>query len=181
MTAYVALLRGINVGGNKKVEMAKLKQVFELLGYSNVVTYINSGNVIFQSDKAVSDATIESALEDQFGFEIRVVVRDAASIQQLLKAIPDAYANDANQKTDILFLWETYDKRSSVDLITANPTVDKLQYVAGAIIWHVDRADYAKSGMHAFIGTTLYKHMTARNVNTVRKIGELLAKQMRSV
>lgn len=54
MNTYVALLRGINVGGNNKIEMTKLKVLFESLGYTNVVTYINSGNVIFETRKKMS-------------------------------------------------------------------------------------------------------------------------------
>ncbi len=68
MKKYVALLRGINVGGNKKVEMAKLKQVFEKLGYANVSTYINSGNVIFESKIAPKTENVGKVLKKTFWF-----------------------------------------------------------------------------------------------------------------
>ena len=174
MTRYVALLRGINVGGNKKVAMSKLKALFESLGFTNVSTYINSGNVIFQSSEA-DFSKIEPALKKGFGFDIAVVVRDAKNILVLCKEIPDKLQNNDQQKTDVLFLWDKYDKKSTLDLLQTNPAVDTILYFPGAIVWSVDRLNYAKSGMHKFIGTEVYRNMTARNVNTVRKLGQLMA------
>ena len=174
---YVALLRGINVGGNSKVEMPKLKALFESLGYTEVKTYINSGNVIFSSDKKTPlslATTIEKGLEKKFHFAMRVIVRDLPNIKRLCAAIPDAYTNDSEQKTDILFLWEEHDTKKVLPEIKVNPDVDMMTYIKGAIIWHIDRMHYNKSGMHKFIGTEVYKHMTARNVNTVRKLRSLM-------
>lgn len=171
---FVAFLRGINVGGNKKVEMSKLKKVFESLGFVNVSTYINSGNVIFQSSRK-DFSQIEIALEKSFGFEIKVIIRDVENIQKICEALSHEFQNDKEQKTDILFLWDEFDKKSTINLIEANPKVDNLQYISGAIIWSVQRSDYAKSGMKDFVGTKVYKNMTARNVNTVRKLAELMS------
>ena len=174
MMTYVALLRGINVGGNNKVEMARLKKVFESLGFINVRTYINSGNVIFDTDTTDIVHAVESAIKKIFSFDVKVVVRDAKNIQKLCDHIPDEWKNDAEQKTDVLFLWDKFDSKSTIDLIVTNPKVDTLKYVSGAIIWNIKRAHYTKSGLHKFIGTEVYKHMTARNVNTVRMLNELL-------
>ncbi len=182
MKKYVALLRGINVGGNNKVEMSKLKKVFEKLGFSNVSTYINSGNVIFEVDKGgdvdgTDDASladkIEKSLYKTFGFNIRVVLRDSKNIQKICKEVPLDCTNDTEQKTDVLFLWDEFDNKKSIDLI-AMTEVDNLRYISGAIVWNVKRVDYKKSGMNKFIGTKVYKNMTARNINTVRKLGELM-------
>ncbi len=158
------------MGGNKKVEMAKLKQVFEKLGFEHVSTYINSGNVIFSSKGVPVAVDLEKVLKKSFGFAIAVVLRDAASIAKVAKAIPKGWENNPEVKTDVLFLWDEYNKKSSLGLISVHPEADKLKYVDGAIIWHVNRKFYTKSGMRKFIGTPLYKNMTARNVNTVRKL-----------
>ncbi len=174
---YVALLRGINVGGNNKVEMRALKMVCEQIGFTDVRTYINSGNVIFSSPKktnAALAAILEKALHKAFGFAIRVVVRDAAQIRMLAQSLPAIWKNDAEQKTDVLFLWDAYNSKKTLALIKQNSAVDTLRYVPGAIVWHLKKKDYKKSRMRDFIGTDVYKHMTARNVNTVRKIAELL-------
>lgn len=166
---YVALLRGINVGGNNKVGMKKLKEVFEHLGYANVSTYINSGNVLFESDKK-DFSRIEPALKKSFGFAITVVIRDAKNIEKLCKAIPKDWENNTEQKTDILFLWDEFDNKKSIGFIKTNKDVDVLKYISGSIIWHIKRKDYSKSGMSKFIGGIIYKNMTARNINTVRKL-----------
>lgn len=170
---YLALLRGINVGGNKKVDMASLKEVFESLGFTDVSTYINSGNVIFESDND-DFSHIESALEEKFGFEIKVIVRDEDNIKYLAKSIPREYENNSEQKTDILFLWDEFDSPDSIDLIKTYPDIDNLHYISGAIVWNISKSNYSKSGMHKFIDSPVYKHMTARNINTVRKLAELM-------
>lgn len=173
MPKYVALLRGINVGGNKKVEMTKLKKAFESMGYTDVSTYINSGNVLFSAAKENFEI-IEPFLEKAFKFSIPVIIRSAASIKNVAKKIPKEWENDPSQKADVLFLWDAYDKKSSLKLIATKEGIDELLYVPGAIIWHLNREHYTKSGMHKFIGTEVYKNMTARNVNTVRKLAALL-------
>jgi len=173
MPQYIAFLRGINVGGNHKVEMPKLKMAFEKMGYTDVSTYINSGNVIFSSTKENFD-TIEPFLEKVFKFVIPVIVRSAKNIKNVTKKIPKDWENDKEQKTDILFLWDDYDKKPTINLIDTKEGIDELLYVPGAIIWHIDRDNYKKSAMNKFIGTLVYKNMTARNVNTVRKLSQLL-------
>jgi uncharacterized protein (DUF1697 family) len=174
---YVALLRGINIGGNNKVEMKKLKATFESLGFASVSTYINSGNVIFTTNKKSLDSLtleIEIAIEKVFGLTIHVLVRDSKNIQKLVKATPATFSNDDSQKTDVLFLWDEFDNKKTLDIIKTNSKVDTLLYTPGAIVWNVKRADYAKSGMHDFIKSPVYKKMTARNINTVRRLAELM-------
>jgi uncharacterized protein (DUF1697 family) len=175
MQRYVALLRGINVGGNSKVEMSKLKKVFESLRFTEVSTYINSGNVIFSAPKKqpkLLARTIERALEKAFRFPIKVLVRDVKSIQKLTKAIPKQWQNNAEMRTEIFFLWDEFDKKSTLKEISVNTDVDCLVYIHGAIVWNLLRKNYTKSRMHKLIGTKVYKHMTARNVNTLRKLAE---------
>ena len=173
MKTYVALLRGINVGGNNKIEMKKLKGLFETLGFKNVQTYINSGNVIFTTDATGLEDTIETAIHTHFGFPVRIVIREDKNIRKLCKALPITWTNDDIKRTDILFLRDQYDSKKSLDLIKTTD-VDNLMYIPGAIIWNVARVNVTKSGLRTFIGSELYKHMTARNVNTVRKLNELL-------
>lgn len=177
MTKYVALLRGINVGGNNKVEMPRLKKAFESSGYKNVSTYINTGNVIFESDKKnpeILTQEIEKKLKSTFGFEIKTVIRDSKNIQKLCKMLPSNWENNTEQKTDVLFLWKDFDTEDTIKLIISNPQVDNLKYISSAIIWNLQRENYTKSGMKKFIGTKVYKNMTARNINTVRKLNDLM-------
>ncbi|MCF7816206.1 MAG: DUF1697 domain-containing protein [Candidatus Pacebacteria bacterium] len=177
MKTCIALLRGINVGGNNKIEMLKLKKCFELLGYTNILTYINTGNVIFETDKDTKKfikAKVEKGIYESFGLKISAVVRDSKNIKELCKKIPKNWSNDTEQKTDILFLQDGFDTKKTLSLITINPDVDTLMYVQRAIVWNIPRNGYVKSGMHKFIGSKVYKNMTARNVNTVRKLAKLM-------
>jgi uncharacterized protein (DUF1697 family) len=175
---YLALLRGINVGGKNKVEMKELRAVFEGAGFSNVSTFINSGNVIFEAEGQAQDglpAVIETALSKHFGFQVPVLIREAKVIRHLAAAIPEAWQNDDEQKTDILFLQPEFDGKKSIKLIDPVKDIDNVIYVQGAIAWNIRRADYAQSRMNKFMRTELYKNMTARNVNTVRKLAQLMS------
>ena len=175
---YVALLRGINVGGNNTFSMKKLKATFEYLGLKNVVSYINSGNVIFTDSGKPREIAqkIELGIKKEYGLDVKVLVRDSGSMQKILKSVPRTWKNDVEQKTDVLFLWEEFDKKSTLSMIENDPAVDTLKYIPGAIVWHIERCNYTKSRMKKFIGTTVYKNMTARNVNTLRKLAELMHK-----
>jgi uncharacterized protein (DUF1697 family) len=173
---YVALLRGINVGGNNTIKMSELKACFEAQGYTDVRTYINSGNIIFSTDElqAGSAKTIEQLISDKFKLNIPVVVRSQTQISELARQIPDDWTNDKALRTDVLFLWQEVDYPDVLKEIKTNPDVDNLMYIPGAIIWNYDRANYSKTKMRDFIGSRVYKLMTARNVNTVRKLNDLM-------
>ena len=83
----IALLRGINVGGNKRVEMARLRALMEDLGYSDVRTYVNSGNVVF-SGPSRSERHLETAIAKTFGFEVPVVLRSREELADVVAANP---------------------------------------------------------------------------------------------
>lgn len=174
---YVALLRGINVGGKNKVEMTPLKIVFEALGASNVVTYINSGNVIFDSDETPKKLVkaIEKKIEQAFGFHVHVVLKSKPQIEKINQTLPASWTNSGDQKTDVMFLWEEVDHQDTLKRLTIKPDIDRVKYVTGAILWNVDRDKVTKSGLLKIVGTDFYKKMTIRNANTLRKIHELMS------
>lgn len=175
---YVALLRGINVGGNNKVEMPRLKKLFESLGYSQVATYINSGNVIFSD--STTDAVkladiIEQAIESEFGFPVKVVVVKQEIIDHVTSQVPTDWVNDgATQKCDALFLWPDIDSPEVLQKLTLKPGIDEALYFPGAVVWRVMRVNINKSGMRNIFGTEVYKKSTARNINTVRKLAAMM-------
>ena len=90
MAVYVALLRGVNVGGKNVIKMARLKAMFESLGFSSVQTYIQSGNILFESNEKEIDlcAKIEAQIYKEFGFEAAAVLRTAAELQQIIDLCP---------------------------------------------------------------------------------------------
>lgn len=174
---YVALLRGINVGGNRKVPMRELKAVFEDAGMSEVTTYINSGNVIFESEGIESrelGSLLEEAIESHFGFHVRVMLRSATEIRALFEALPDEWTNGLDSKCDVMFLAEEIDSADILGQLTIKPEIDDVLYVPGAILWRVDRDKVTRSGMLKLVGTKLYASMTVRNCNTARKLFELM-------
>lgn len=101
------------------------------------------------------------------------MIRDAENIKHLASKIKNI-SNGTDVKADVIFLWNEYDKKETINLIKHVKGIDELTYIDGAILWIVNRKDYTKSGMSKFIGTIVYKNMTARNVNTVKKIAELM-------
>lgn len=174
---YVALLRGINVGGNNKVDMKELKKVFEEAGMSLVKTYINSGNIIFADrDHGQEElpAILEAAILAHFNLSIRVLVYSFDEFQRIAASIPDNWTNDQNMKSDVWFLWPETDDAAVLEELTIKPEIDRVKYVPGAVLWSVDKAYVTKSGMQKVIGTKLYKLVTIRNVNTVRKLTGLM-------
>jgi uncharacterized protein (DUF1697 family) len=173
----LALLRGINVGGKNKVEMGRLRSVFEHLGLDEVRTYINTGNVIFNAGTSTDSALeprLEKAIAAEFGLDLKVLVRGIDSMRLVERALPDDWTNDSDTKTDVMFLWEDVDDPGVLDRLAVQEGVDEVIYVPGAVLWRVDRAQYALSGMDKLVGTKLYKSMTVRNCNTVRKLVDMM-------
>ncbi|MBP7775200.1 MAG: DUF1697 domain-containing protein [Candidatus Saccharimonadales bacterium] len=170
---YVALLRGINVGGNRKVPMAELRHVFENRGFADVSTYINSGNVIFSAGIVPRVTDIERAIAKHFGFAVETLVISQAKLASVAKAIPDEWTNDTEQKSDVVFLFPDIDKPDILSTVGYNPAVESMIYLPGVIITNISRNNQPKSSLLKLVGTPLYQRMTIRNVNTVRKLAEL--------
>jgi uncharacterized protein (DUF1697 family) len=118
---FVAFLRGVNVGGNSKIAMSEIVTCLENIGLRNVSTYINSGNILFTSDGAdLKHLTlqIEEALVDVSGFHIPVLLRTKDQIDNLIRQINSDWHNNAEEKTDIMFLWNEVDTPDIIDQIT---------------------------------------------------------------
>lgn len=174
---YLALLRGINVGGNNRVDMKQLKALFEQAGMTAVSTYINSGNVIFQSDNEDEmelASVLEKVIGRAFGFHVKVLVCSHATMRKIAGELPTEWVNDATMKTDIMFLWEGYDTPDVLKRVIIKPGLDRVKYVPGALLWSVNRSNVTRSGLLKIIGTDLYRHMTVRNCNTFRKLMYLM-------
>lgn len=174
---YVALLRGINVGGNNKIEMKKLKATFENLGFTQVSTYINSGNIIFESSQKNQFSLIEfieKGIHNDFGLSIKVIVRNYQEMQHICQTLPEKWVKSEIMRTDVLFLWEKFDSQNSLELLKIT-AVDHVIYIPGAILWNVAEKDYNKSGMQKLVGSEIYRNMTIRNVNTVRKVFQIMS------
>jgi uncharacterized protein (DUF1697 family) len=174
---WVALLRGINVGGNRAVSMKTLAAVFQEAGMADVRTYINSGNVVF-STKLRSSSRIapllEKAIAERFGFTVDVLVVEQRKLTEIVAAISPTWTNDQTMRCDVLFLWDDVDRESILDELPVKEGIDTVRYTPGAVIWQVARENVDESRMAKLVGTPLYKRMTIRNCNTARKLLALM-------
>ena len=180
MNRYVALLRGINVGGNNMIPMAALKACFEAQRFRHVATYIQSGNVLFSARSARLSVTtaIERALNETFGFPVPVVVRSLEQMTGVVKNAPKGFgARPAEYRYDVFFLKVPLTVDDAMKGVTTKPGVD--------CVWAGDEVLYfsrlirraAESQMSRILGRPIYRSMTIRNWNTTRKLAELLASQ----
>jgi uncharacterized protein (DUF1697 family) len=174
---HVALLRGINVGKGARVPMKTLKALFEGLGLSDVVTYLNSGNVVFESALDASELTrlIESELERSFGQRIPTLVKTSAEVRAIAESIPSAWGSDAGQQTYVAYLFGDVDTPGLVSELPVKRQFMSIFYTPGAIVWNIKREDYNRSQITKIVGHSSYARMTTRNVNTARKLAALCA------
>lgn len=170
---YVALLRGINVGKNKRLDMATLRLVFENLGYTEVASYINSGNIIFTTDKKINIKKIESAIAKRFGTPIPILIKSVKAMKNIAMAIPAQWKNDTSQRTDVIYLFDDIDRKNIIADLPINKEYVDLRYVKGAVILHLWRKNYSKSRLNKLIGCPYYQSMTIRNVNTARYLASI--------
>lgn len=176
---YLALFRGINVGGHNIVEMRKLKTTFESLGFNHVSTFINSGNVVFEDSLKREDELIqliERAVSNDFQLDVKVIVINSEQLNVICQELPSTWVKNESMRTDVMFLWEKYDRPEVLNEIPIN-SVDNVKYVPGAVLWNVEGKNYGRSGMMKLMGMDLYRHMTIRNVNTVRKLHQIISEK----
>ena len=175
MIKYVALLRGINVGGNKLIRMAELKRIFASLGLKNVQTYIQSGNVLFESSRADSVALtkhIETSLHKAVGFEVPVVLRTTAELEAIVKLNPFSKVKpDADAKLYVTFLVEALKTKPKIPLLSPKRDCEIIHLnprEVFTVAFAMPNGRYGES--MAFIEKEFGKSVTTRNWNTVIKI-----------
>ena len=158
--------------------MAALAETFREVGFEDVRTHLNSGNVIFSArvtPESKLSAKIERAIEQDTGLAVSVLVLNDAAVRSIVAAIPQSWVTDATVRTDVLFLWPDVDEPAVLERLPRNPEVDDVRYTPGAVIWRIHRANANRSREARLVGTPLYKRMTIRNANTTRRLHELLS------
>jgi uncharacterized protein (DUF1697 family) len=181
MNTYVILLRGINVGGKNNVPMASLKTCLAELGFSNVSTYIASGNVILESDKPVAEvkAQIETALPANFKLhseliKVHVLTRD--QLQAVVDNKPPGFGEQPQTyHSDAIFLMGI-DSAQAIAVFDPRAGVDKVWPGDGVIYSQRLSAQRTKSRLNKIMASPVYKSMTIRSWNTTTKLLELLRK-----
>ena len=173
----MALLRGINVGGRNPVAMADLRAAFESAGYNAVTTYIQSGNVLFESD-APSDSLeneLEAMLERRLGFPLVVVVRSHRQLRTIVDKAPNGFGGEPDTyHSDVIFLKGPLSSRQAMRVVVLREGVDQAWTGSGVLYFARVSARRAQSRMGRIVGTPEYQQMTIRSWTTTTKLLRLL-------
>jgi uncharacterized protein (DUF1697 family) len=179
MVRYVALLRGINVGGKNAVPMPALKGSFEDAGFANVTTYIQSGNVVFDapsSSQAELTRRIEGIIRKAFAhYDASVVLRSKSQMRSVVDRAPKGFGTEATKyRYDVVFLKPPLTAKSAIKDIATKEGVDRIW--AGTGVLYMARLDSraTQSRLNRVASLPIYKHMTIRNWNTTTKLMALL-------
>jgi uncharacterized protein (DUF1697 family) len=173
-TEYLALLRGINVGGKNIIKMADLKACFESMGFSDVASYIQSGNIIFKSnvkDKNEITGDIEKVLSKTFNYTAKAVVITPKELKNIIKEAPkDFGSRPAEFRYDVIFLKDPLTPKQAMVKVKTREGVDEAS--AGKLALYFSRliAQASKSQLSKIITAPEYKFMTIRNWNTTIKL-----------
>lgn len=176
-TQYVALIRGINVGGRNKVPMADLRQAFEEAGFADVRTYIQSGNVLFTSDEGppTLEQRLEALLEGRYQTHLPVVVRSHRQLADVVAEAPDGFGQSPDEyHSDVIFLRRPLTPDSAMGVVRLREGVDRAWPGSGVLYFSRLSAQRTKSLLNRIMGTPEYRQMTIRNWATTTKLLALL-------
>jgi uncharacterized protein (DUF1697 family) len=184
-TTYLALLRGINVGGNNIIKMESLKKTFEEMGFSAVKTYIQSGNVIFADgkndkitglcNKAEIAKKIEKALSKKYGYDARIVLVTFAEMRKIIAGFPAGFGDQPNEfRYDVWFLREPATSKDVMQVVKMREGVDRVFKGKKAVYTARLNVQATKSQLPKIVQTPVYQNITVRGWKVVKKLGELM-------
>lgn len=178
-TQYLALLRGINVGGNNMIKMTDLKACFESSKLQNVTTYIQSGNVVFETaetDQAKLVRKIETALSKTFTpYKARIVLCSHAKLRQIVREAPKGFGKQPQEyRYDVIFLRPALSANEAIKSVPTNPAVDEA--IAGPDVLYFSRliARATQSRLARIAALPVYQELTIRNWNSTTKLLALM-------
>ena len=177
MYTAIALFRGINVGGNNRLLMAELVSVLEAMGYNNIQTYIQSGNVVFNHSKKLSPdtaKTISQKILQEFDFEPGVFLLDAAALQL---AIANNPFDTSNPKALHFFFFNTPPASENIEKLEALRAESEQIKLGDHVLYLYAPDGIGRSKLATNIERTLGVLLTARNWNTVKKLADMIAPQ----
>ena len=173
---YVALLRGINVGGKNMIKMGPLRELLSGMGFDNVASYVNSGNLAFDTRKTDDDKLAErihNEIEQKLGFDVSVMVRSVDEINNVIANNPYDGQFDSHKDLHVFFLKERMSAEQEKMLLEKNSDVEKIS-VKGREIYYLLKISIIDSVLgKGFIDKKLKVPATARNWRTVTKLAEL--------
>lgn len=170
---YVALLRGINVGGKGVMKMAALKACFEHAGLKRVTTYIQSGNIIFDSDERTASTLtgpIEEALTTTFGYKSAAVLRSQAQFTRMVAGAPRHWASGKHLRRYVAFLRAPMTAKQALADVEIKPGIDSVSAGTGVLYMSTLLSALSKSALTKLVSKPVYQHMTIRTYSTCLKI-----------
>lgn len=177
MAVYVALLRGINVGGKNLIKMPSLRECFESGGFEDVTTYIASGNVLFRGTGSTSalSSRIEKMLSRTFDYEATVVVRSRAQMRSVVERAPSGYGiKPDTYLTDVAFLKEPLTAAAALKQVPQKEGVDEAAAGPGVLYLSRLKAKASSSRLSRMTQLPIYKSMTLRTWGTTTRLLELM-------
>ena len=174
---YLALLRGINVGGNAIIKMDQLQKIFVKNGFTNVRTYIQSGNVIFESDskdKQKLTSEIESFLLNAFKINIRIVIVSDKELEKVLDHVPHEWKKTDELRCYLAFVKEPTTTSEVLKEITLNEGIDFIQTGERVLYMSTKLSGITNSSFSKLSGKKIYQEITIRNYNTIQKLRDLM-------
>jgi len=183
MQTFISLLRGINVGGHKKIKMAELKQCYLSLGFIDVITYIQSGNLVFKS-KLANIAEIQSLIEQvitqNFGFDVPVMVLSAASFNDYVAQLPFSNLTVEQDGSQVMlcFLSKAVKAEQVAELAPYQTTGERLKLINQVIYIHYPNGSGRSKLTNNIIESKLKLTATTRNLKTATKLVSLSQNQL---
>jgi uncharacterized protein (DUF1697 family) len=177
MASYVALLRGINVGGKNKVPMAALRAAVESGGHRSVRTYIQSGNVLFDSNAPAAgiEADLEALLARELGMDLVVVVRSHRQLRSVVRDAPDGFGTQPERfHSDAVFLKSPLTAAQAMQVVQTRDGVDRAWPGRGVLYFERLSERRTQSRMSRIMGTPEYQLMTIRSWSTTTKLLAML-------
>ncbi len=176
-TRFLALLRGINVGGHHLISKDDLRELFEDLDFTNVRTYIQSGNILFRAPgKSVKrlTKTITSGLSQRFSYEAQATVFSYEQYHTAVGLAPKGWGQSDLQKHNALF---TLENTPADDILAELPApkqeLESVSIAPGVIFWSASKKHLGKTTMMKLASSPIYKQVTVRNHNTVIQLLKL--------
>jgi uncharacterized protein (DUF1697 family) len=181
---YLALLRGINVGGNNIIRMADLKRCFERLGVADVATFIQSGNVLFTvsgTDPERLTQAVEAALSREFRYTASAVVLSHPMLRDVVRRAPRGFGGDpARYRYDVVFLKPPLTAREALTQVGVKDGVDAVHAGPGVLYFSRLISRATQSRLSRLVQLPIYRSMTIRNWNTTTTLLELMSATSRS-
>lgn len=173
---YVVLLRGINISGKNKISMFNLKEELELLNYNNVKTYLNSGNIILESNDTIDNikSNIHNMINDKFNLDIPVYVITSLELIDVYNYAKD-WCDNHEYYYNIIFMINTTFNEVYKTIGDPSYNIDKIENYKNVILWAFDLKNYRKSNWWIKTASTDIKDkITIRTFNTIKKLVEML-------